>query len=96
MTDPAGFQALPARTQPDRLDGSVKQWIDGYDTGIRYADEHAGRLLAALEQQGVLDDTIIIVSSDHGENQGELNVWGDHQTADAITCRIPLIIRWPG
>ena len=83
---------------PAQLDsmGAVKQWIDGYDVGIRYADEHAGRLLNALADAGVLDDTIIMVSSDHGENQGELNVWGDHQTADQITCRVPLIVRWPG
>ena len=39
------------------------------------------------------DDTAIIISADHGENQGELNVWGDHQTADHITNRVPLIIR---
>ena len=75
---------------------AVRQWIDGYDTGIRYADEHVGRLLAALEAEGVLEDTILIISSDHGENQGELNIWGDHQTADQITCRVPLIMRWPG
>ena len=83
---------------PLQLDSmaSVRRWIDGYDTGIRYADEHVGKLLDALQAEGVLDDTIIIVSSDHGENQGELNVWGDHQTADEITCRVPLIIRWPG
>jgi arylsulfatase A-like enzyme len=36
-----------------------------------------------------------MVSADHGENQGELNVWGDHQTADVPTCRVPLIVRWP-
>ena len=42
----------------------------------------------ALEKAGVLDDTVIMISSDHGESQGELNVWGDHQTADNITCRI--------
>ena len=84
---------MPA--QIDSMD-AVQQWIDGYDTGIRYADEHVGRLLDALDDAGVLDDTVIIVSSDHGENQGELNVWGDHQTADHITCRVPLIIRWPG
>jgi choline-sulfatase len=75
---------------------AVRKWIDGYDTGIRYADDHVGRLLAALEAEDVLDDLVIIVSSDHGENQGELNVWGDHQTADQITCRVPLIVRWPG
>jgi arylsulfatase A-like enzyme len=80
--------------QLDSMD-AVKRWIDGYDTGIRYADTHVGILLDALQKEGVLEDTIIIVSSDHGENQGELNVWGDHQTADHVTCRIPLIIRWP-
>lgn len=75
---------------------SVRTWFDGYDTGIRYVDEHVGRLLAALDESGVLDDTAVIVSADHGENQGELNVWGDHQTADAVTCHVPLIVRWPG
>jgi choline-sulfatase len=83
---------------PAQLDSmaAVKQWIDGYDTGIRYADAHVGRLLNALADAGVLDETVIIVSADHGENQGELNVWGDHQTADVPTCRVPLIVRWPG
>ncbi len=83
---------------PAQLDSlaAVKQWIDGYDTGIRYADAHVGRLLNALADAGVLDETVIMVSADHGENQGELNVWGDHQTADAPTCRVPLIVRWPG
>ena len=84
---------IPA--QIDSMD-AVRQWIDGYDVGIRYADEHAGRLLNALADAGVLDDVIIMISSDHGENQGELNVWGDHQTADHITSRVPLIVRWPG
>jgi arylsulfatase A-like enzyme len=83
---------------PAQLDSmaAIKQWLDGYDVGIRYADEYIGRLLNALADEGVLDETIIIVSADHGENQGELNVWGDHQTADEITCRVPLIVRWPG
>jgi arylsulfatase A-like enzyme len=75
---------------------AVRRWIDGYDVGIRYADEHVGRLLNALADLGLLDDTVVVVSADHGENQGELNVWGDHQTADQPTCRVPLIVRWPG
>lgn len=83
---------------PAQIDSmkAAKRWIDGYDTGIRYADEHVGLLLNALKSAGVFDDIVIIISSDHGENQGELNIWGDHQTADSITCRVPLIIRWPG
>jgi choline-sulfatase len=92
-TDHRRYPRVPA--QLDSMQ-AVKQWIDGYDVGIRYADEHVGRLLNALADVGVLDDTIVMVSADHGENQGELNVWGDHQTADPITCRVPLIVRWPG
>lgn len=72
-----------------------KAWIDGYDTGIRYADEHVGHLLEVLDQKGVLDETMIVVTADHGENQGELNVFGDHQTADLITSRVPMIVRAP-
>jgi len=74
----------------------VRAMFDGYDTGVWWADRHLGRLFDALEQQGVLDDTVICLSSDHGENLGELNIYGDHQTADAITCRIPMVLRWPG
>ena len=73
-----------------------RKWIDGYDVGIRYMDDHLGELLAELKKQGVLDDLVIIFSADHGENQGELNVYGDHQTADYCTSRIPMIVRWPG
>ena len=67
----------------------LRRMIDGYDCGIRYMDEHIGRMLAALERQGVLDDLAIIVSSDHGENLGELGIYGEHATADHVTCRIP-------
>lgn len=84
--------------QPDIIDSmdKVRMMFDGYDRGVRYADETVGRLLNFLAEQNVLDDTIVIVSADHGENLGEFNIYGDHQTADHITCRVPLIVRWPG
>ena len=77
------------------MDG-LRKMIDGYDCGIRYLDTHVGRILDFLEEQGVLEDTAIIVTSDHGENMGELGIYGEHATADAATCRIPMIIKWPG
>lgn len=73
-----------------------RRMIDGYDCGTRYVDGHVGQILDALESAGVLDDTAIIVTSDHGENLGELNCYGEHGTSDYITHRIPMIIRWPG
>lgn len=74
----------------------VRRMFDGYDAGVLYADEHIGKLFNALADQKILDDTVIVISSDHGENLGELNIYGDHQTADQITSRVPLIVKWPG
>ncbi len=70
--------------------------IEGYDCCFAYMDSHIGGVLDALKAQGVGDDLAVIVSSDHGESQGELAIYGEHATADAITCRIPMIVRWPG
>ncbi|MDF2958937.1 MAG: sulfatase [Paenibacillus sp.] len=75
---------------------SLRTMIDGYDTGIKFMDDHIGMIFQALEQQGVMDDLIVIITADHGENQGELGIYGEHGTADQGTCRIPMIIRWPG
>lgn len=82
---------------PNQLDSmeTVRWWIDHYDISIRWADKHVGLIIEKLNQLSILDDTLIMISADHGENQGELNVWGDHQTADEITCHIPLIVRGP-
>lgn len=86
---------LPWVPEAIRTPADHQRWLDGYDTGIRYLDDHLARLIAILERKGVLDDTLIIVTADHGESQGELNVYGDHQTADETTCRVPMIVRWP-
>jgi arylsulfatase A-like enzyme len=74
---------------------NFKQWIDGYDVGINYSDEYIGKIIEILKDQGIYEDTIIIISSDHGESQGELNVYGDHATACHIVNRVPMILKWP-
>ncbi|MBP8989991.1 MAG: sulfatase [Clostridia bacterium] len=91
-TDP-GFPRYPGRL--DSL-ADVKRMIDGYDCGIRYMDSHIGLLLEALSNQGVdFDSLAIIVCADHGENLGELGIYGEHATADQATCRVPFIMKWP-
>ena len=75
---------------------AARQMFDGYDCGVLMADEYVGRLLNQLADLGVDQDTVVMLSSDHGENLGEMNIYGDHQTADQITTRIPMIIKWPG
>jgi arylsulfatase A-like enzyme len=74
----------------------LRDWINGYDTAIRYVDDHVGRIVELLKAAGVYEDTVIIISADHGENQGELGLYGEHATADGITCRVPMIAKGPG
>ena len=74
---------------------AVRQMFDGYDTGVLMADDYVGRLMNDLADLGIDQDTVIMISSDHGETLGELNVYGDHQTADQLTTRVPMILRWP-
>ena len=64
---------------------SLRRMIDGYDTAIRYVDDQLEIILTALSSRGVLDDTAIIISADHGENMGELGIYGEHATADQGT-----------
>ncbi|MBO0729700.1 MAG: sulfatase [Acidimicrobiaceae bacterium] len=84
--------------QPQQISSAaeVGRMFDGYDTGIRYADDYIGRILDLLDELGIGDDTAVLLSSDHGENLGELGIYCDHQTADVCTHRVPLLLRWPG
>lgn len=95
-TNPKAWERYPRLPHDIKTLDDYRQWIDGYDVGIRYADDMVGRVVARLKELGVYDDTAILVTSDHGENQGELNIYGDHHTCDQITSRIPMIVRWPG
>ena len=72
---------------------ALRRVIDGYDCGISYMDSHIGQVMEALEKQEAGDYLIVIVSTDHAENLGELGIYSEHATADHINCRIPMIIK---
>ncbi|MEL5955694.1 sulfatase [Streptomyces sp. CLV115] len=70
--------------------------INGYDGAVAYWDHHFGRLLAALEELGIAEDTAVIVSADHGESFGEQGSYAEHGLANEPTHRLPLVVYWPG
>lgn len=74
----------------------LRRVLDGYDCGVRYADYLVGQIADLLREQGIYGDTAVIITSDHGENMGELGIYSEHATADHPTCHIPCIIKWPG
>ena len=84
---------------PGRLENmaDMKDMIDQYDCGVRYTDDNIAQILDLLKKKGLYgDDLAVIITSDHGENMGELGIYGEHATADEPTCHIPMIIKWPG
>lgn len=66
-----------------------------YDAGVAYADIQVGRLMEFLDQQGLDDETIVIVVGDHGESLGEHQERTHGLTLYESTMRVPLIYRHP-
>lgn len=77
---------------PEVLDGLEA----AYDGGIAYADYEFGRLLDELDRRGVLDSTIVIATSDHGEEFGDHDMIGHGHGLNYPAVHVPLIVRAPG
>ena len=93
-----GGYGRPIGYMPDAIRNvdDFKMLIDGYDGSIAYVDHHVGQVLDALDELGVLDETAIIVSADHGDSFGEHGQYMDHGMANEAVHNIPMIVRWPG
>jgi iduronate 2-sulfatase len=65
-----------------------------YLASVSYVDAQIGRMIAALEEAGVRDNTIIILWSDHGWHLGDMGIWGK-ATNYEIATRVPLILWTP-
>ena len=80
---------------PGKSPTELQKQIAAYDGEIRYADDQVGRLLDRLKAAGRLDDTLVIVVSDHGEGLMD-HGWMHHGAMlyeEAV--RIPFLVRWP-
>jgi arylsulfatase A-like enzyme len=103
-----GTTLLPMGTDAQGLGGIPKyQFIEGqheaafyragYDAEIRLMDREVGRLLKGMKLRGLMDETAIVFTADHGEGLGEDDFWfahGIHLTD--VLVRVPLLIRIPG
>ncbi len=68
-----------------------------YDGGIRAVDERVGTLLERLADRGLADETLVVLTADHGEELGEHQLYYFHgNSVYRSTLRIPLLVRWPG
>jgi arylsulfatase A-like enzyme len=70
--------------------------IDRYDSEIAYTDHHLGRFFRYLQEHGWLEDSLVIITSDHGESFGEHGDYSHHRRPYRSLAHVPLIVRWPG
>ncbi len=67
-----------------------------YDAEIAYMDACIQVLFQQLESRGVIDETLIVITADHGETLDEHECWFDHHGMYDNTLYVPMIIRYPG
>ena len=68
---------------------------DCYDDCVFYLDQQLGRLLEALKSQGLLDNTHVFITSDHGESMGDHEIFGHSYTVYLDEIGVPLVILSP-
>jgi uncharacterized sulfatase len=61
---------------------------------VKCIDDNVGRILKVLREEGILDDTIVVFTTDHGEYMGEHGLYGKNQWY-RTAYQIPFIVRWP-
>ena len=94
--DPGSFGVVGSSDWGGILSAEETQWqMDAYDSSIAYLDAQLGALFDALRAAGVYDDTVIVVTSDHGEAFGEHDLYGHANSLYRETLHVPLIIRYP-
>ncbi len=69
-----------------------------YRTAAHFVDSLAGEVLSDLKKRGLLDNTIIVFTGDHGEefNDNKRNFWGHGGNYTKYQIQVPLVIYWPG
>jgi arylsulfatase A-like enzyme len=69
--------------------------IDAYDGSIAYLDHRLSLLLRELETRGLLDNTLVILTADHGEEFGEHGVFTHGHSLNDRVLHVPMLIRLP-
>jgi arylsulfatase A-like enzyme len=96
IAEPVSFRAYPPFEWGDRS----KPWNPVVEDRLNYfrclqgVDDNIGRLLDALREHGLSDDTVIIYAGDNGYYLGEHGL-GDKRSAYEESIRIPLLVRYP-
>lgn len=95
-TERARLRRIATREPYDLTPAEAARLRDAYDGAIASMDHSVGLMLDVLSRRGVLDNTLVIVASDHGEAFGEHRMFGHGNSLYVEEIRIPLVMVMPG
>jgi len=94
VSESGGDGVVAGAVEMDEREWDVlRAWYDG---AVRYLDSRVGELVEFLRAQGVYEDTMIVVTADHGENFGDHGLTGHNVCLYDTLVRVPLIIKPAG
>jgi arylsulfatase A-like enzyme len=70
---------------------TAEEVIAAYDAAVHYVDKEVGRIIQTLKENGLFENTIIIITSDHGESLTEHGIFFDHHGLYDESLHVPLI-----
>ncbi len=86
--------------RPDREFLTLRQLLAGYYAAVQGVDDGVGRIVAKLQERGILDNTLIIYTSDNGFNCGQHGIWGKGNCTMPLnmfdtSVKVPCIFYYP-
>lgn len=90
MLDELNYLTLNEATDPAPL-------FNRYKTSVNYVDSLVSEVIQAMEARGSLDDTLILITGDHGEelNDNKLNFWGHNSNFTDYQVKVPFVLTGP-
>ncbi|MDE0637165.1 MAG: sulfatase [Candidatus Poribacteria bacterium] len=97
------FRQWMCKPDPDDPDNIAKKqlWTDRryvnsqYDASIAYMDASLAQLFQYLQDNGLMEETLLVMTADHGEELDEHELWYDHHGLYQTNCHIPLMLHCP-
>ncbi len=77
---------------------NVTLYLNRYKNALYSVDNEVGKVLAELKKRGLLENTVVIITGDHGEefNDNKLGYWGHTSNFTHYQIQTPLVVYWPG
>jgi arylsulfatase A-like enzyme len=70
--------------------------VDAFDDGVKYVDDYVGRLMEELVRRGLANNTLVVITSDHGESLGQHHLRTHGKALYRELIHVPLVIWYPG